>query len=519
MRLTPLLRITLALISLTATLFVLADLFFKVLPDRVTQTMQVRTRVGEALAAQVAALLPRHDRESLEASLTAILEHTEELASIGVRRTDGAVVLRAGDHERKWHSPLGGRSTLDQVVVPLHVGDQQWGQLELRFRPDERAFVRRWLAEPLVVTLLFISIAGALMYWLYLRRALQHLDPASVIPERVQSAFDAMAEGVVVLDARGRILLANNVFRGLHGDAPEPLIGATLSMLSWLEAELPRDADEHPWMKAIRDHTSHTGFTLDIGANVEAGRKMVVNCAPILDARGGARGCLTTFDDVTALHRSNERLRELLVELAESKNETKKKNEELERLATRDPLTGTLNRRVFYEVADKLFVQACEKGTELSCILVDIDQFKSINDRFGHSIGDRVIQEVARRMQVCVRTMDLVFRYGGEEFCIVLPGAELETALEIAERMRGSIESDCGPGIREVLGLQVTASFGVASLESRPANLSQMVDWADQALYQAKHAGRNRVLPWVRTSLGAKPPAIEKQMLVAAEPR
>ena len=206
----------------------------------------------------------------------------------------------------------------------------------------------RWLKQPLVKTLLFISGIGTIVFGLYMRRALQHLDPASVIPERVQGAFDAMAEGVVVLDMRGRLMLSNKAFRALHPDAPNARTGKALSSLPWLAEALPKEVSAHPWMRAIADRGARDGDMLKIKSESGEPRLLVIACAPINDAGGHVRGCLATFNDVSEIHRSNEALREALSELSASKEALQRKSDELELLSTRDPLTGAMNRRAFH---------------------------------------------------------------------------------------------------------------------------------------------------------------------------
>jgi diguanylate cyclase (GGDEF)-like protein len=184
------------------------------------------------------------------------------------------------------------------------------------------------------------------------------------------------------------------------------------------------------------------------------------------------RGCIVTFSDVSELHRANQAL---------------------QRLATRDPLTGCLNRRAFLEAFEALCAGARRERGALSCVMVDIDHFKAVNDEHGHTVGDRVIQQVAQCLLQHARESDLVCRYGGEEFCMALPGLTLAGAMALAERLRACIAAECGAAVREVAGLRVTASLGVQGFSTQCASPALMIDQADQALYRAKRGGRNRV--------------------------
>ena len=489
----PLVQMTLALVALCGTLVLLADLFFGVMPDRAAQTRALRKNVAESLAVQVAALLQSDDRAALQRTLDGVAARTDGARSLAIRRANGTIVLQAGDHQRAWRGVEGDASLLEQVSVPLAAGGERWGSFEIAFAPEGGTAVGRWFSEPLVVTLLFVSGIGTLVFGLYMRRALQHLDPASVIPERVQRAFDAMAEGVVVLDARARVLLANTAFKALHPDASKLGTGKSLSGVAWLEPSLPADASAHPWARAMTEKVPNAGHTLEIALGAEGSRQLVINCAPITDAGGSVRGCLATFNDVSALHRANEALRETLSALSASKDEIQRKNDELQRLATRDPLTGCLNRRSFHTSVERLFAEARASGQPLCCVMFDIDHFKRVNDTYGHAVGDRVIQEVAKKLHDCARATDLVCRYGGEEFCVIVPGLDVVQAFSFAERVRGRVERECGAGLRDVAGLRVTLSAGVDALSASSLNAPALIDRADQALYRAKRGGRNRV--------------------------
>jgi diguanylate cyclase (GGDEF)-like protein len=224
--------------------------------------------------------------------------------------------------------------------------------------------------------------------------------------------------------------------------------------------------------------------------------KIVLNCSPILDGYNNARGCMVIFTDVTALHRANRKLLATLDELAASKEIIEEKNRELEKLATRDPMTGCLNRRALFDAIEPTFAKISAVGGDLCCIMGDIDHFKRFNDTYGHSVGDLVIKSVARCMGFGLRDGDLLCRYGGEEFCIFLPGVTVQQAWSIAERMRSQVENEAGRSIRDHQGLQITSSFGLASIRQGAVNVAALIDLADEALYHSKKSGRNQVTIW-----------------------
>ena len=165
------------------------------------------------------------------------------------------------------------------------------------------------------------------------------------------------------------------------------------------------------------------------------------------------------------------------------------KNARLAELATIDELTQLKNRRRFNEDLEHHVALSIRGGTPLSLVLLDVDRFKQYNDTFGHPAGDEVLRGVSATLRACVREHDMVARFGGEEFVVLLPSTDADTALAVAERLRAAIASRTWP-----LGA-VTASFGVATADpSHPVSAASLVEQADQALYRAKRAGRDRVV-------------------------
>jgi diguanylate cyclase (GGDEF)-like protein/PAS domain S-box-containing protein len=385
------------------------------------------------------------------------------------------------------------RSTPTELLVPLSTSSGRWGSFEMVYLPDQRSALQRAIAHPLWITLLGVVLLGTLVYWQYIRRALVHLDPKAVIPERVTLAFDIMTEGVVVLDRRGRVLLANRAFRALSGDGSPDTVGKQLPNLPWLAAGLASDRAGYPWTRAMHGGKPVMGYAIEVAPPSGTRKKLVVNCAPIADPRGIVRGCVATFDDLTAVHLANERLSETLAELHASRDEIAEKNVELERLASHDSLTGCLTRRAFFERMAQAREDARRSGKPFSCLALDIDQFKSVNDRFGHAVGDRVVQEVGGLLVSSLRAADIVGRYGGDEFFIGMPGCDTDQGLAIADKLRRGIEERCSAAFSDIATLRVTVSIGIATLQDADSTLAELIDQADKALYEAKTSGRNRV--------------------------
>ncbi len=169
-------------------------------------------------------------------------------------------------------------------------------------------------------------------------------------------------------------------------------------------------------------------------------------------------------------------------------------NQQLEKLykdksleAATDSLTGLNNRAAFMPQFEHLYARYERQRESFCLILFDLDHFKEVNDTYGHSEGDLVLQYVAKESLEAVRKVDMLARYGGEEFAVLLPHTQLQTALNVAERIRSAIEQNV-----KMTGRPITASFGVVEIKDG-MSVADMIDLADQALYQAKADGRNRV--------------------------
>jgi two-component system cell cycle response regulator len=162
-------------------------------------------------------------------------------------------------------------------------------------------------------------------------------------------------------------------------------------------------------------------------------------------------------------------------------------------MAITDVLTGLYNRRYMETHLSALVEQAAARGKPLTALVLDIDYFKSINDRYGHDAGDDVLREFATRVRKSIRGIDLACRYGGEEFVIIMPETDMGVATIVAERLRRRIASEPFPIQQGSSTIEVTISIGIATLDADD-NAANILKRADQALYRAKRDGRNRVV-------------------------
>ncbi len=486
----PIHRISFAIVMLTISLLVFSDLV-GLMPNKHNSALDVRKQMSEALAIQLSQLAAADEFHVLESTLHAIVSRNEEILSAALRRSDGKALSEYGDHQAYWGDYRAQNSTLTHVRVPIIQGSRQWGVVEIRFADLYSGNLTSYLQHSLVGLVIFIGVFGFVSYMLFLRRALKALDPSSVVPDRVRSAFDLMAEGIAILDEKGQLVLANAALAERLGVEPRDLLGKDLSTMKWRA----RDKDsKFPWEESRLNKTRQMGMPLLLENEEDAEDLTIftVNSAPILDNKDNPRGVFVTFDDMTVLEKKNDELTNALEQLTISKAEIVRQNEELHYLANRDPMTGTLNRRALFEGFNRLLAEARTNGHPVSVMMIDIDHFKLVNDTYGHAVGDQVIKLVARILEDQTREHDLVGRYGGEEFVVAMPETSLDQAEQFAERIRKTILSMTEKDAVQVKRL--TASLGISTLDEDTNSPDTLIDLADQALYQAKSSGRNRVV-------------------------
>lgn len=333
----------------------------------------------------------------------------------------------------------------------------------------------------------------ALLLFIYFRKH-QQIDLADVAPALLTSTLDAFSEGVLLLDNRERIIIANHAFSGIVGIDTDTLKGMSITGLGW--KPVGNHDTTPPWRLSKSGGLQQANCKMHPPEKANNSGIFLVKCAPVRNIRGKHSSVMVTFSDVTRLEEKNGQLEGMLGMLKKSRDEIKQQNEALQILATRDPLTDCLNRRSFFEKYETLFQTAQRDSQRLACVMADVDMFKQINDRYGHARGDEVIRKVAETLRLSLRSSDSICRYGGEEFCIVLPGITISQAKALAERARVIIEKLSIKGATDASAISITASFGVSSIEQQAQSLAQLIDRADKALYHAKSHGRNRVSIW-----------------------
>ena len=198
--------------------------------------------------------------------------------------------------------------------------------------------------------------------------------------------------------------------------------------------------------------------------------------------------------DINDRKLAEEQLALINQQLSEQLEMVSRLKDQLQEQAVRDPLTNLYNRRYLGEVLPRLLLNARRKRTSISVLIVDIDHFKSVNDTYGHQVGDEVLKTIAALLLEAVRGSDVVFRYGGEEFLLLLPGLDEATAVARAEGLRQRVAEMVFPTAGD--GLRLTISLGLAVYPQHAGDMDELLNQADAALYHSKRSGRNRLTAW-----------------------
>ena len=476
-------------ISLTLTFLCLSLLFaaqtLGLIPDQTHEILEGRKMFCKALAAQACWAAQKEDLKSLKEETARLMEKNDQVRSVAIRSANGQQLVQIGKNPSHEQAGKSQEFSADHVEIPIYKGRVLWGKVEVFFQQLSGEGWSWWFTSPIRL-ILCLTVSTFLLTRLYLKRILHHLDPSSVIPDRVRSTLDTLAEGVLIIDSNQQIVLANKAFADKSGRTRENLQGLQVTELQWTKSD--KNAP-FPWELAISQNAPQIGTLLTMHSTPHHKCTFVVNATPVLGADEKPRGAMATFDDVTSIEEKNLQLEEMLQALKMSFEDVRQKNKELKLLAARDPLTGCLNRRSLFDAFVIEWQTAAAQGTVLSCLMVDVDHFKLVNDQHGHAAGDEVLKTLSAALIAGVRETDFVGRYGGEEFCLLLPRTSLRAAAIIAEKLRVRVAEACA-------NRQVTASFGVSSTEGGANHPQELLEEADRAMYLSKKTGRNRVTSW-----------------------
>jgi diguanylate cyclase (GGDEF)-like protein len=299
-----------------------------------------------------------------------------------------------------------------------------------------------------------------------------------LVPVAGRQILETISDAVIVIDRSWRVLdlnpAAERLVRRLQPAAPDTVVGLSVRDLLGMDRALAGESDAEYTM------TAPDGQQFDLN----------VRHSPLYDNADHVIGWVLVAHDVTERNRQRHELRDTNEELREQLLAVERLRAELAELVTRDSLTGLRNRRYLIDALERELARASTGNQPLSVVMLDIDRFKRVNDRFGHVVGDEVIAVTARRIASLIQDGETAARYGGEEFLLVLPGCPTESAWQRIEALRELCAAS--PLLVDGEIVSTTISAGVAEFlgSGSPAAL---IEAADQALYAAKTLGRNRV--------------------------
>ena len=297
-------------LSLMVLSILLVALYFGLIPDREAAVRAGRMALAEAVAASSTALMDEQEDSKLRNLLGFIARRNPDLLSIGLRRADGVLLIEFGEHGGHWQAQRAGVSTDAQLIVPILQGSARWGHAELRFVPLHAAGWRGVLGSAPVKLIGAVVLSCFAVFYLYLRRMLRHLDPSRAIPGRVRTAFDTLAEGLLVLDPKGSIVLANRAFGEVVGQRGDDLIGKPAAALAWTnQAQARIHSADTPWAASLQDARVRHNVVMYLEDAHNKRRTFMVNCSPVPGAGGVPAGVLVSLDDVTELEEKEIELR------------------------------------------------------------------------------------------------------------------------------------------------------------------------------------------------------------------
>ena len=351
-------------------------------------------------------------------------------------------------------------------ITSFYLFFRSWKQMPVIYR-RQRTILCISLSIPLFMDLIYVlgispipafnlsstvvTISGLLMSMNILKH--HFLD---ILPLAYEAAITEMDVGVIVLDATGRVSHLNPAAEKITSISGDQAIGADLTRISPVLAPVRNSTKEYMEINLPLEEKEHT---------------YQVTKSEILHRKNKFVGQVITLNDIT---------------------ERVKLHQQIERLSNTDPLTRALNRRALVFYGEQEIRRAHRYNRNLTLILLDVDDFKGINDTYGHQSGDYVLKEIVQIIRKVIRSTDYVFRYGGDEFIILLLEMEAGEALEPVNRIHQELDH-LSAGTEQDIPAQIGVSLGVTGL-SAGDNLEDMLRRTDQALYQAKAAGKGQTI-------------------------
>ncbi|OWR27241.1 GGDEF domain-containing protein [Saccharibacillus sp. O23] len=397
---------------------------------------------------------------------------------------------------RALRSPAASASLKNQIRLVL------WGICVLVFFVGADVLFNVILADylPIIPGLTSLGIFITALFFAFVITRYKVFDLVSIAHEDI---INTIPHGILVLDEHDSVVEANRALRKFL-DIRE----GSLFDIETFFASVRVTGDSKQFLEHYKRKDEDL-FHIELFAERGNGLHFILQTSPIFDASRQPIGHILAFQDVSQerrlvqeLNRQNDVLHERNRSLDRARMELSQANRKLEEMALTDSLTQCYNRRYLTQRLAKDMMLNVKPHTPFSFILFDIDFFKTVNDRYGHVVGDEVLYRTAEAVRQCIRQNDILARYGGEEFILYLPNTDRETARRLAEKVRSTVESNEIRLEQSAQAVSVTVSIGVLAIERfvrQPAfddldeYLLHVFAEADKSLYEAKNNGRNRI--------------------------
>ncbi|MBI9019263.1 MAG: response regulator [Phycisphaerae bacterium] len=299
----PVTRISMSLALMILTIMLAAD-SLSLIPNLNKATIEERTKLTKMIGIIGIITTNNKDLESAQAAFLSIKQKNPDILSIALRDKDNKIILETGQHDSYWQE--GGKKLASCMKVPILRENEILFNVEINYdSPNKANGILGYLANQFRLTI-FVCLASFVLFVFYLRKILKHLNPSNVIPDRVRTILDVLAEGVVILDNKQQIILANDAFADVVEKTQQHLQGLKIDEIPW---KLNDDKSQSgtPWNDTIKLGSSELGISMNLETS-KGQREFIVNSAPIRSTKGDIRGVMVTFDDVTWIQENNAKL-------------------------------------------------------------------------------------------------------------------------------------------------------------------------------------------------------------------
>jgi len=457
------------------------------IPDKRESVLESRKTLAESVAVQTSILSSLDNQDLIDTSIEQTLKRDEAVQSVALRMISGDIDVQVGDHDTHWVIESSDASSPENIRVPVLRNGELWAHVELAFKPLHTG---SWFVPPFtsfVALTLLCGLICAIGFWLYIKRIIKALNPSEAIPAEVRAAYDSLSEGVLILNSYNEIVLANSALCDVLSTRPDNLYGELADDLPWDFGEKAKS----PWEICTATKEPLRGARLKVARKDMEPADLLCNATPVTDDADGVKGVIVTFDDVSEITRITSEARQTAATLKETKVALEDQAEVNDTLSSEDNLTGALNRSVFFEKLDALLKQPDEGGSVRSLLIMDIDNFKSVNETYGYDLGDQILKYIVEKTSKTVSKDIEIGRLEGDAFGILIPNRKPESAKKLAETIRLAINH--GEPDPSHASLKVTVSVGICTLQPNHRLETALRD-ADKALDMSKEQGRNKVV-------------------------